>query len=199
MSDAQPVRFGRLSRASGQWPRRSVHGSILRPAQFARQHCAPLAPPPNAERPADSGPRPSGDPRRSQDPAAMLGLVVSGLASRSTVADHELAECPVGQVRHRGGTDETVAVGLEGFSGLLGGVHGLIMHRGLCIVKGTMQMFDPPERWHCTAGRLVQLRAVLDASWCDDWFHEDDGSVCRHPKPLPRKVEERLDLYRRPA
>lgn len=41
----------------------------------------------------------------------------------------------------------------------------------------------------CGAGRAVTLRAVTAESGCDDYFHDDDGSVCHHIK-APAPVEE---------
>lgn len=53
------------------------------------------------------------------------------------------------------------------------------------------------ERWNCGEGRPVTQRAVTAASGCDDFFHDDDGTVCRHIKaPAPPERLTVVDILR---
>lgn len=46
----------------------------------------------------------------------------------------------------------------------------------------------PAETYVCSAGRWISTRAVTADPGCDDRFHDDDGSLCRHTGPAPRYV-----------
>jgi hypothetical protein len=49
---------------------------------------------------------------------------------------------------------------------------------------------------NCTTGRLIKLRAVSASPGCDDWFHDDDGTLCRHPKRMSRSQEDHVEALR---
>lgn len=56
---------------------------------------------------------------------------------------------------------------------------------------------DAVTHWNCGAGRSVIRRAVTVEAGCDEFFHEDDGSVCRHIKaPAPPQQVYVADVLR---